>query len=106
MFGALVFQQTVGMPMDTNCAPLLAELFRYCFLEFKQGLLHKNEKTFVPSLYFSLYYTDDVITLYNSMFGDLFDRIYPIELVIKDTSYTDMPVSCLDLHIEIDSDDQ
>jgi len=28
MFGALVFQQTVGMPMDTKCAPpLLADLF-------------------------------------------------------------------------------
>ena len=94
------------MPMGTNCAPFLAELFRYCYLDFKQGLLKKNEKKLVPSLNFSLHYTNDVISLYNYMFGDLFDRIYPIELVIKDTSYTDRPASCLDLHIEIDSDDQ
>jgi hypothetical protein len=99
MFDALVFQQTVGIPMDTKCAPLLSDLFRYCYLDFKQGILKKNEKTFVPSLNFSIHYTDDVITLYNSMFGDFIDRIYPIELVIKDTSYTDMPASCLDLHI-------
>ena len=27
MFGGRVFQQTVGIPMGTNCAPLLADLF-------------------------------------------------------------------------------
>ena len=40
------------------------------------------------------------------MFGDFVDRIYPIELVIKDTSYTDNAASYLDPHIEIDSDNQ
>jgi hypothetical protein len=29
MFGGRVFQQTVGIPMDTNCASLLADLFLY-----------------------------------------------------------------------------
>ena len=28
-FGGRVFQQTVGIPMGTNCAPLLSELFLY-----------------------------------------------------------------------------
>ena len=36
-FGALVCQQTVGIPMDTEYAPLLPDLFRYCYLDFKQG---------------------------------------------------------------------
>jgi hypothetical protein len=27
VFGSKIFQQTVGIPMDTNCAPLLADLF-------------------------------------------------------------------------------
>ena len=67
-FGALVCQQTVGIP---KCAPpLLAYFFCYCYLYFKQGLLKKNEETFVPSLNFTLHYTDDVISLYNSIFGD------------------------------------
>jgi len=26
-FGSRIFQQTVGIPMGTNCAPLLADLF-------------------------------------------------------------------------------
>ena len=44
MFGGRVFQQTVGIPMGTNCAPLLADLFLYSYeADFIQGLLKKNE---------------------------------------------------------------
>jgi hypothetical protein len=35
---------------------------------------------------------------------DFVDRIYPIELEIKDTTYTDRSASYLDLHFEIDND--
>ena len=28
-FGGRIFQQTIGIPMRTNCAPLLADLFFY-----------------------------------------------------------------------------
>ena len=38
------------------------------------------------------------------MFGDFVDRIYPFELEIKDTTYTDRSVSYLDLQLEIDSE--
>ena len=31
-FGGHVYQQTVGIPMGTNCAPLLADLFLYSYL--------------------------------------------------------------------------
>jgi hypothetical protein len=46
MFGGRVFQQTVGIPMGTNCAPLLADLVLYSYeADFIQGILKKNEKT-------------------------------------------------------------
>ena len=42
MFGGRVFQQTVCIPMGTNCAPLLADLFLYSYgAYFIQGLLKK-----------------------------------------------------------------
>jgi hypothetical protein len=45
MLGGRVFQQTVGIPMGTKCAPLLADLFIYLYeADFIQGLLKKNEK--------------------------------------------------------------
>ena len=49
-------------------------------------------------------YIDDVLSLNDSRFGDFVDRIYPIELKIKDTTDTDRSASYLDLHLEIDSE--
>jgi hypothetical protein len=40
----------------------------------------------------------------NISFDDFVDRIYPIELEIKDTTDTDRSASYLDLHLEIDSE--
>ena len=53
-------------------------------------------------------YIDDVLSLNNSRFGDFDDRIYPIELAIKDTTHTDTRTSALylDLHLEIDSEER
>jgi len=51
MFGGRVFQQTVGIPMCTNCAPLLADLFLYSYeADFIQGLLKKKRKEARPIL--------------------------------------------------------
>jgi hypothetical protein len=43
-------------------------------------------------------------SLNSSRFGDFVDRIYPIELEIKDTTDTDRSASYLDLHLKIDSE--
>jgi hypothetical protein len=105
IFGGRVFQQTVGIPMGTNCVPLLADLFRYSYgPDFIQGLLKKNEKKLARSCNFTFHYIDDVLSLNNSRFGDFVDRIYPTELEIKVTTYTDRSASYLDLHLDIDSE--
>jgi hypothetical protein len=96
MFGGRVFQQTVGIPMGTNCV-LLADLFLYSYeADFIQGLARSFDFTFR--------YVDDVLSLNNSRLGDFVDCIYPIELEIKDITDTDRSVSYLDLHLEIDSE--
>ena len=88
-FGGRVFQQTVGIHLDTNCAPLPADLFLYSYeADFIQWLLP----------------LDDVLSLNIYRFGDFVDRIYPIELAIKDTTDTDRSVSYLDLHLQIFSE--
>ena len=44
-FGGRIFQQTVGIPMGTNSAPLLGDLFLYsCEAEFVQSLLKAGMK--------------------------------------------------------------
>ena len=49
-------------------------------------------------------YTDAVHSLHNTMFGEFVDRIYPIELEIKDITDTDRSASYLDVHLEIGSE--
>ena len=105
IFGGRVFQQTVGIPMGTNCVHLLADLFLYSSeADFIQRLLKKNDKKLARSCNFTFRYIGDVLSLNNSRFGDFVDRIYPIELEIKDTTDTDRYASYLNLHLEIDSD--
>ena len=100
-FGGRVFQQTVG----TICAPLLADLFFYSYeADFIQGLLKKNKKKVASSFNFMSRYKDDVFSLNDSNFGGFVDRIYPIELEIKNTTDTDRSASYLGIHLEIDSE--
>ena len=107
MFGGCVFQQTVGIPMGKNCAPLIADLFLYSYeADFIQRFLKKNEKKLALSFNFTFRYIDEVFSLNNSKFGDFVDRIYPIELEIKVTTDTCRSASYLDLQIEIDSEDR
>jgi hypothetical protein len=76
IFGGRVFQQTVGIPMGTN-------LFLYSYeAYFIQWLLKQNEKKLARSFNFTFRYVYDVLSLNNSSFGDLVDRIYPTELEI------------------------
>ena len=91
--------------MGTNCVPLLADLFLYSYeADFIQGLLKKNEKKLARSFDFTFRYINDVLSLNDYRFVDFGDRIYPIELDIKDTTYTNSSASYLDLQLEMDSE--
>ena len=89
--------------MDTNCAPLLTDLFLYLYEAYLiQGFLNKNEKKLARSFNFTFRYVD-ILSLNNSRFDDFVDCIYHIELEIKDITDTDRSVSYIDLDLEIDS---
>ena len=104
IFGGRVFQQTIGIPMGTNCVPLLTDLFLYSYeADFTQGLLRKTEKKLPDPLISHSANIDDVLLLNNCRFGDFVDRINPIKLEIKDTTDTDRSASYLDLKLQIDS---
>ena len=42
-FGTKLYRQIVGIPMGTNCAPVVADLFLYCYeRDFMDSLNHDN----------------------------------------------------------------
>ena len=63
-FGGRIFQQTIGIPMGTNCAPLLTDLFLYSYeAEFVQSLLQAGKKHLAQQFNFTYRYIDDVLPL-------------------------------------------
>ena len=96
-FGGLGFQQTIGIPMGTNCAPLLADLFLYSYkADFMQGLVQKREKKLGQSFNFTFRYIDDVLSLNSNRFSDHIHLIYSRELGNKNTTDTDKSALYLD----------
>ena len=99
-FGGRIFQQTIGIPMSTNCAPLFADLFLYSYeAEFVQSL--KAGKKHLAQQ-FNFRYIDDVMSLKNTKFAEYLEFIYPRELEIKETTETAASSSYLDCYLYID----
>jgi hypothetical protein len=57
------------------------------------GFLKKNDRKLALSLNFTFCYIHDVHSLNNFKLGGYVDRIYLIELEIRDITDTDMPAS-------------
>jgi hypothetical protein len=101
MFCERLFQQTVGIPMGTNCADLF---IHSCKVYSIQGLPRKDKKKLAQFSNFMYRYIDDVISLNNSMLDNCVHRIYLIVFAIKDTTYTARSASYLELYLEIDTE--
>ena len=103
-FGGRTFQQTIGIPMGTNCAPLLADLYLYSYeAEFVQSLLKAGKKHHAQQFNFTYSYIDDVSCLKNTKFAEYLEFIYPHELEIKETTETAASSSYLDCYLYIDN---
>ena len=102
VFAGKVFQQIIGILMDTNCVPLLADIFLYSYeAEFIQSLLSAGKKRLASQFNFTYRYIDDVLSINNSDFENYLGQLYPPELEIKDTTESNTSASCLDLLVSI-----
>jgi hypothetical protein len=100
MFGESVLQQTIGMHMDTNCAPPSRRLVPL----FVRDRLHSgaSEEKRKETRFFNFRYIDDILSLHNCHFGDSVDRIYRLE--IKAATDAAKLASYTDLHLDIDNE--
>ena len=84
--GNRVYTQRVGIPMGTDCAPLLANLFLF-FYEYKyMKNLIKNNIILAKKFNNTMMYIDDLLTLNNTQFDAAIQDIYPQELQLKKTT--------------------
>ena len=97
-FGRQLFRQMVGIPMGTNCAPLLADLFPYSYEnEFLDKLKKEGKRKLARKFNVSYRYIDDLISFNNKRFKEFISDIYPKELTISETTESASIASYLDL---------
>ena len=79
-FGTKLYRQIVGIPMDTNCAPLVADLFLYCYeRDFMDSLNHDNQADVIEAFNSTSRYLDDLLNIDNPYFEGMVNQIYPPE---------------------------
>ena len=84
--------------METNCAPLLADLFLYSSdNEFLDKLTKEGKKKLARKFNLSYGYIDDLISFNNKRFKEFISDIYPKELTISETTESTSVASYLDL---------
>ena len=97
-FGGQLFRQMVGIPMRTNCAPLLADLFLYSYEnEFLDKLIEEGKRKLARRFNLSYRYIYDLISFNNKRFKEFISDIYPKELTISETTESTSVASYLDL---------
>ena len=68
-FGTKLYRQIVGIPMGTNCAPLVADLFLYCYeRDFMDSLNHDNQADVIEAFNSTSRYLDDLLNIDNPYF--------------------------------------
>ena len=97
-FGGQLFRQMVGIPMGTNCAPLLADLFLYSYEnEFLDKLIKEGKRKLARRFGLSCRYIDDLISFNNKRFKEFISGVCPRELTISETAESTSVASCLGL---------
>ena len=67
-FEGMVYQQIVGIPMGTNCVPLIADLFLFCYKMDLMSNLHKSKHYDLIDMFNDTSrYLDDIFTIDNSI---------------------------------------
>ena len=97
-FGGQLFRRPVGIPVGTNCTPLLTDLFLYSYEnEFLDKLIKEGKRNLVRKFNLSYRYIDDLISFDNKIFKEFISDIHPKELTISETTESTSAVSYLDL---------
>ena len=98
----MLYRQIVGNPMGTNCAPLVADLFLFCYeRDFMTSLSDVKQAEIIEAFKSISRYLDDLLSIDNPYFEDMVNRIYPPELKLNKTNTSDTEAPFLDLHLSI-----
>ena len=100
-FGTKFYRHTIGIPMGTNCAPLVADLF-LCFCyerDFMKSISRENQADIIEAFNSTSRYLDDLLNIDNIYFDQMVDRIYPTKLKLNRANSSDNEAPFLGLNL-------
>ena len=86
--------------MGTNCAPLVADLFLYCY----ERDFMMSQVDVIDSFNTTSRYLDDIININYVYFDNMVSQVYPSELQLNKAYISATEAAFLDLHLSISSD--
>ena len=91
--------------MGTNCAPLVADLFPFCYeMDFMMSLSDDKQSDVIDAFNTTSRYLDDILNISNVYFDYMVSQIYPSELQLNKGNASDTEAAFLDLHLSISND--
>ena len=91
--------------MDTNCAPMVADLFLFCYeRDFMMSLSDDKQTDVINAFNTTSRYSDDILNINNVYFDNMVSQIYPSDLQLNKANTSDTKAAVLDLHLSISND--
>ena len=91
--------------MGTNCAPLVADLFLFCYeRDFVMSLSYDKQAHVIDAFNTTSRYLDDILNINNVYFDNMVSQIYHSELELNKANTSDTEAAFLDMDLSISND--
>ena len=101
-FGTKLYRQVVGIPIGTNCAPPVADLFLFCYeKDFLMSLSDDNQADIIDAFKTISRYLDDILNINDVYIDNRVSQIYPSEHQPNKANTSGTESAFLDLHLSI-----
>ena len=81
-FGTKLYRQVVVIPMGTNCASLVADLFLFFYeRNFVMSFSDEKQANIIDAFNTTHRYLDDILNIDNVNFDKILSKVYPSELI-------------------------
>ena len=88
--------------MGTNYAPLVADLFLFCYeRDYMLSLSDNNQTDIIEAFNLTSRYLDDLLNIDNPYFEQMVGQIYPTELQLNKANSSDTEAPFLGLNLSI-----
>ena len=83
-FGTKLYRQDIGIPLGTNCAPLVANLFLFCYeRDYMMSLSDDKQTDIIDTFNTTSRYFDDILNSNNVYYDNMVSQIYLSELQLN-----------------------